>query len=588
MPFDILGVLRHRKTWLPFLSAGVGLAAAVLLPPLGPWDSFWKDRAVRNAPLRPSSVDALVLGIDETSFETIQRRWPWPRTILAEGIRRVTEDGARMVVLDIGLWDPGFTEAEDQALAEALAALPHVLPVKLGVQVLDGQEVERLFRPLPRFRQALTRVGFINLAPDPDGVIRDQPGPLVFNDREYPSLAMAALDGPSPLSPGSVRTFRWLGSPGSVPRMSFAQAVTGDFEPGTFAGKTVFIGALFPESKDVFATPFRDLGDMYGVEYHAQAYLALRHGAFLDPPPRWASAGVLLGFLMALTLLFFGVPYALFLPAVGLAAAGAVGFLEWTTHQGVLWPATSILVIWFLLFQAALWGRYLGEMRERRRITGQFKRYVSPKVVSAILQSGEEVNLGGEEREVTILFTDIRGFTTLSENWEPSRVVKMLNEHFTELCRAVFEHDGTVSKFIGDALMAVFNAPLEQFDAPLRAVRTALSMRRRLAAMNDVRIKTGEKPIQIGVGIHCGRVISGNIGSYEQMDYTVIGDAVNVASRVESLCKEFKTDILITDDVYNYVKDHIAVGEPHEVTVKGRKKPIRVYEVLGEVTDRNT
>jgi len=156
----------------------------------------------------------------------------------------------------------------------------------------------------------------------------------------------------------------------------------------------------------------------------------------------------------------------------------------------------------------------------------------------------------------------------------------MLNQYFKEMCDAVFEIDGTVNKFIGDAVMAIFNAPVNQNDAARRAVLTAFSMRRRLAAMNDIRIKKGEAPIGVGIGIHYGEVVSGNFGSPNQMEYTVIGDTVNTASRVESLYKELKTDIVLTDVVYQFVKDEVEVVTHPPIQVKGRTVPIVVHSLL--------
>lgn len=550
-----------------------------MLPPWQTWELAWKDSTIR-ANTRPVR-HTLLAAIDEYSFELIQRRWPWPRTVLAEGIRRIAEGKPRMLVLDIGLWDPGFTPEEDQALVEALRGVPHVLPIKFGVQFLEGMEVQKLYRPHRVFRQEGTRLGYVNLAPDPDGVIRDLTGPETFNEELWPSLAQAALGGiPSPIPAGGSKTPLWRGPPGAVPRVSFGAIAVGDVDPQAFTDRIVVVGAAFPESKDYFPTAFRDWGDTYGLEIHAQAVEALAADEFLNEASIWMVLPVHLTYALALGLALFIAPYLWFLPLVGVGALLGLGGLYGAVWAGTLWPATPVLVIWFVLFQAALWDRFLREMRERQKVTRHFSRYVSPKVIRLLLDSSEEVPLGGVEREVTILFTDIRNFTALSEKWTPDRVVSMLNQHFREMCAAVWEYDGTVNKFIGDALMAIFNAPLDQNDAPERAVKTALSMRRRLAAMNELRVQRGESPVQIGIGIHCGKVISGNIGTPEQMDYTVIGDAVNVASRVESLCKHFATDLLITDEIYAYIKDRVEVISHEPVNVKGRRTPVLVHTVL--------
>ncbi len=571
------------------LSVFAATMIAFLIPPITPWEYFWKDRILRHTRLSSAAESApenrlLIVGIDETSFEEIQRRWPWPRDLLAEGIRKIVEGRPALIALDVGLWDKGFSPREDRELAEALSPVPHVLPIKFGVQYLEGMEVSRLFLPLREFRQVNTRLGFVNLAPDSDGFIRDLPLTETFNDETWPSFALAIVREAFPealerIPQSNVVPTRWVGPPGSIPMVSFSDALYGNVAEGTFQNKVVLIGAMYPESKDSFPTAFYNEGEMYGVEVHAQWVEALRRGAFLQEPHFLVllSMTLLMFLLLGSAVFFLPIRFFFLSLTVGLVIYG--GFLEWQTYTGVLWAATPLLVGFVVLTQSALWSRYLREIRNRQRLIAQFSRYVSPKIVRSILDTEQDLKLGGDRKQVAILFTDIRNFTTLSEKWQPEKVVEMLNQYFKEMCDAVFEFDGTVNKFIGDAVMALFNAPLHQNDAPERAVRTALSMRRRLGAMNSIRIKNGEQPIAIGVGIHYGEVISGNIGSPNQMEYTVIGDAVNTASRIESLCKELKSDILISDEVYRHVQDRLEVVSHPPVQVKGRSIPVVVHSV---------
>lgn len=372
---------------------------------------------------------------------------------------------------------------------------------------------------------------------------------------------------------------RWVGPTGSVPTLSFSDVLYGNLKSDTFKDKIVLVGMMFPESKDSFLTAFSADGEMYGIEVHAQWVQSLKNRAFLDTPAPLVQGLINLALFALIGALLVFVPIRWFFPALIAAAALAAGLIKINGQNGRLWSATAPLVGFVTLSQAALWARYLQEMRARKRIISHFLRYVSPKIVKSLVENEQDLMLGGALKDVAVLFTDIRNFITLSEKWAPQKIVQMLNSYFKELCDAVFEFDGTVNKFIGDALMAIYSAPLHQNDAAERAVKTALSMRRRLSAFNSIRVQKGEQPIATGIGIHYGEVVSGNIGS-PNLEYTVIGDTVNTASRVESLCKEFKTDILISDVVYQFVRDKVEVVTHPPVQVKGRSVPIIVHSLV--------
>jgi adenylate cyclase len=191
------------------------------------------------------------------------------------------------------------------------------------------------------------------------------------------------------------------------------------------------------------------------------------------------------------------------------------------------------------------------------------------------------VALGGESLRVTVLFTDIRSFTSISEKMDPQHLVGLLNEYFTEMVGIVMDEGGVVDKYIGDAIMAVFGAPVPKPDDAANAVRAAVRMRRALATLNQRLVARGAPPLRTGIGIHTGEVVAGNIGSERRMEYTVIGDAVNLASRLESSTKELGVNVLVSEDTYALAKDAVVVRPVREITVKGRHQPVMTYEVLG-------
>ncbi len=220
-------------------------------------------------------------------------------------------------------------------------------------------------------------------------------------------------------------------------------------------------------------------------------------------------------------------------------------------------------------------------LKERNMIKDTFSRYVSKQVADEILNDPNKISLGGESKEVTILFSDIRGFTTLAEKLPAELVVRILNEYFNVMVDCVFMYEGTLDKYIGDAIMAVFGTPTLHDDDPMRAIRTAVRMRDELEELNDIWMnKDGLPPLRIGIGIHTGEVIAGNIGHMQRMEYTVIGDSVNLASRIESLTKEYHCSILISEITYGKVKDLIDARYLDSVTVKGKTKSVKIYELL--------
>ena len=218
-------------------------------------------------------------------------------------------------------------------------------------------------------------------------------------------------------------------------------------------------------------------------------------------------------------------------------------------------------------------------LQERNKLKTTFGKYMTEAVMEHLMAG--KVELGGETLTATILFSDIRSFTSISEKMDAKELVALLNEYFTEMVDVVIKEDGVVDKYIGDAIMAVFGAPVPKKDDALHAVRAAVGMREALAHLNERLKARGATTIKTGIGIHTGEVVAGNIGSEKRMEYTVIGDTVNLASRLESSTKELGTPVLISDDTYQLVKDHIEARAVKEITVKGREKPVMTYEVLG-------
>jgi adenylate cyclase len=222
-------------------------------------------------------------------------------------------------------------------------------------------------------------------------------------------------------------------------------------------------------------------------------------------------------------------------------------------------------------------------LRERDRLRDTFGRYVTRQVAEHLLKGN--VNLGGELVPVTVLFSDIRSFTTISETMEPRALLDFLNEYFSGMVESVMLHHGVVDKFIGDAIMAVFGAPVPHPDDPLHAIKAALEMRARLEKLNDTFRARGLPELRTGIGLHSGEVVAGNMGHTQRMEYTVIGDAVNLASRLEGMTKELKCDVLLSEDLYRHVEKHVETEPLHKIKVKGREREVMVYRLIGLKAD---
>jgi adenylate cyclase len=349
-------------------------------------------------------------------------------------------------------------------------------------------------------------------------------------------------------------------------------------DPAVFKDRIVVVGVTAEGLKDIFTTPYGE-GTMPGAEFHANVIDGLLANRAIAPAASWQRATAIL--VPALAVSAVG---ALAAPwAAALAALAAAVSLTWLTTralgQGLWLPLVVPVLAALLAFVADLAWSYFVEGREKRRVKRLFSRYVSRDVYQRLLASPGDIGLGGERREMTVLFSDMRGFTTLSESGEAEDLVRQLNQYFTRMVQVVFDHRGTVDKFVGDMIMALYGAPLDDPDHADHAVLTALQMVDALQDLNRRWAIEGRAALDIGIGINTGEMIAGNIGSDTIMSYTVIGDNVNLGARLESLNKEYGTRILISEATRRQLKGQYDLRALGEVLVKGKTRPVAVYEV---------
>ncbi|MFB3854397.1 MAG: CHASE2 domain-containing protein [Vicinamibacterales bacterium] len=352
-------------------------------------------------------------------------------------------------------------------------------------------------------------------------------------------------------------------------------------DPGELRNKVVIVGTTAAGLLDLFTTPFGE-GKMPGIEVHANVIDNVLARRFMRPASLPANAGALLAVSLAAGAAAASVGVAWAAAALLLVLAG-LGWLSLALFSDGVWLRMTAPVLGAAL--ATFGGvayQYFVEGREKRMVKALFSRFVSPEVYRQLLADPASAALGGTRREMTVLFSDIRGFTSISERGQPEEIVRQLNEYFSRMVQVVFRHHGTVDKFVGDMVMALFGAPVEDPDHADHAVCAAIDMITELEALNLRWASEGRPQVDIGIGINSGPMVAGNIGSDQIMSYTVIGDAVNLGSRLESLNKEYGTRIIASGETVRRLKGRYDISPLGHAVVKGRTAPVEIHTVRGQ------
>lgn len=540
---------------------------------------------------QPPPPDMVIVAIDEPSIQELGLAWPWPRRIHAELLRRLTRAEARLAVLDIIFAEPSAPD-EDRALEDALrTSIPTIL-----ASTMDRVEDPAFSRvmpvdPLPRFRQTARGTGLAMLTPDPDGAIRR------FSTRisGQPTLPMAALSclEPAPPTVPEGGLVDHLGPPRTIPTVSYAQVLDDahPLPPRVLKDKIVLVGRSLAASPDLsvqadtFHTPFsRETGILTpGVELHATIMASLISGRAGSVAPGWTVAAAAFILIPCAALLLARLqPLAGTLAA--LAAAGGVAGLSYALFaKFFIWfPAVSLSGGVLATEGFLLLDGYMRTARDRRRIRQAFSRYVSPAVVDRLLARPELMAPGGEEVEATVLFSDLAGFTSFSERMPPGELMAVLSGYFTPMTSIIKENLGTLDKFIGDAIMAFWGAPQRDEKHAEHACRAALDMAETLEKLSGQWEAEGMPRLTARIGIHSGKVVAGNVGSREQVNYTCLGDTVNLASRLESVNKHYGTGILLSGETAALLGREFTLRRVDCIKVKGRARPVEIFELLRE------
>ena len=608
--------LKHRHLLLAALLAALMLFELFALKAFTPLENRMADFLLRqHAQTSQPDPDIVIVDIDERSLALMSEsvgRWPWPRSMHAELLAGIARQNPKAIVFDILFSDPDRMRPEDDAyFAETIRATDNTyfpmlrlndaddaqgIPLQKYGTVLGavpGKQADpdarvAMVLPLPVMLET-GRIGTHNALADEDGVVRRYPIYISIDGWHIPSLPAAFARNQDWRVPDRASIIlSWHGQALSYPRVSYAD-IYQDLQrrhpqrpQNEFVGKIVIIGATANGLHDVRPTPLAAFHT--GVEILATAIDNLKNGDALRPAPTgWVAA---MG-LTVLALLAGLLGAFRSLPRVGMALLAMTLLLLAAEYlalrSDILLPLLTVVIFAWVYYVMAALMEYISERRARERAVAAFGRFLDPRVVQMLVESGETTQtLSGKSREISVLFSDIRGFTALSETRSPERVVELLNAYFTSQSDVIFRHAGTLDKYIGDAIMAFWNAPVDQPDHVIRAVAAALEMSDRLERF---RAQAGElgQALDIGIGVHCGSAVVGFIGSENRQDYTAIGDTVNLSSRIEGLTKGVAR-VLVSAETKDLCEQQSGGNCPFvfvdrgSFAVKGRAQPVRLYE----------
>lgn len=573
---------RGRRAALFALCAALALAVALTAYGLGllrGLEGRTIDQRFALRGVQPPPADLVVVAIDDRTFDELNLQWPFPRSVHGRVIDRLRQAGVRAIAYDVQFTEP-TERAQDNAL---ITAVERAAKVVLATTEVGEQGESNVFGGDEVLRQIGARAGNSSIVPDPGGVTRRMPYAIAGLEN-FAIVAAEAASGrriaPSALG-GPSAPIDYRGPPGTIDSVSFSDVLRGRADSRRLRGRIAVVGSTVSSLQDLHPTPMGGRELMSGPEVVANSVHTALRGFPLRDAPGWLNVllVVLLGVATPLASLRVRPLLALGL-ALGLGLVFAlvaqlafnVGWIVAVTYPLLALAVGSVL---------SLTAHYLLEVVERQRVRGLFARFVPEQVVDDVLAcADDDLRLGGREVTGTVLFADLRGFTTYSETHDPRTVIEALNVYLEAMTEAIMEAGGTLVTYLGDGVLAVFGAPISQDDHADRALRAAREMTGpRLEEFNawlrECRLGEG---FRMGVGIHSGSFMSGNVGSERRLDYTVIGDTINTASRIEGMTKGTEFMVFVSDDARERLTEEAPdLTWVDELEVRGRKGRVKIW-----------
>lgn len=578
------------------------------------------------APKKPISGKIVIVSIDEKSLKELGRWDDWSRNKFPEIISKIKNNGAKVIGVDVLFIEKSKDDSKlvkhiNNGITVGSFVIDFNLQRRVDVpdklknssyqnilqnkeQIIIGNDI---IYPFEEVLKSYAILGHINMLPDDDGVVRRELVSIRYGDFVFPSFAIQIYklfkgidDEDVLLVPGqalflskqrinldyySAFLINYKGEEGTFPYISASDIYFDRIKKDFFKDKIVLVGATAIGLYDLRVTPLSQ--NMPGIEKHANVIENLIDNEFVNIAP---------GYILYLSLLAIYLLYLLLGTSLRVKGVSLLGlcifigysfiafflFFYYRLYLNLVHPTMFNLTI----FIGVVIYKYSIEEAQSREIKRIFSSYVSDKIVNELIKNPEMAKLGGVKKDITVLFADVRGFTTFSEKHTPEEVVLYLNELLGEMTEVIMKYDGTLDKFVGDEIMALWNAPIEQDNHSLKAVKCAIEMIRKNREIADKWIKGGKEALYIGIGINTGEAVVGNMGAEnKKMDYTAIGDTVNLGARVEALTRSLNADILITEYVYDKIKnfekelENVNIIECPPQQVKGKKDYIKVYKI---------
>jgi adenylate cyclase len=560
------------------------------------------------------SDSVCIVEIDEASLDK-NGQWPWPRNIIADSVVKAYESGAALVVLPI-LYAEEDRLKQDDYLIDIMKQVPVVLgqsastkgkgtPIPRGISVIGSDIDNYLFDypeaigPVKKLGESAAGVGMLATAPELDGVVRRMPLVIQIQGKYYPTLALEVLRlfggedsyqvkadeagiialrvyGMDPIKT-DFNSRVWLNYKYNIPTISFI-----DNDWSKVKDKIVFIS---PAAEGLTNTVPTALGTKYSQFIHATTLQMMIDESRLERQDDF----IIQELVVAAAISALIIITALWLPYIWSLCTilGSIFLFPYTGNKlfesNLLYDFTWPLFTVFMTWSCATFVRFIQENKSKRQIKGQFEHYLAPSIVKLLQKDPTKLQLGGDTKELSILFSDLRDFTSISERFKsnPQGLTKLINQYLTPMTGSVIKYNGTVDKFIGDALMAFWNAPLDDKEHRVNSIKCALDMFNLLAKVNK-ELNDETMILKMGIGINSGDVVVGNMGSTQRFDYTCLGDAVNLAARLEGQTKNYKVGILMGQQSIKGIENYFNFVELDKIAVKGKEEGIKIYTILND------